>query len=91
MSLIWNINFSESSKKQLKSLDKQIATRILKWLDTRITSGVNPRLWGKQLQGNTLGDMWRYRIGDYRVLCVIKDNIVTIEVISIGHRKDIYE
>ncbi len=91
MSLIWSINFSDSAKKQLKSLDKQITKRILKWLETRLTSGVNPRLWGKQLQGNILGDMWRYRVGDYRILCVIKDNIVTIAVISIGHRKDIYD
>jgi mRNA interferase RelE/StbE len=91
MSLGWSIDFSTSAKKQLKSLDKQVAIRILKWLDVRISSGANPRLWGKQLQGNDMGDMWRYRIGDYRVLCIIKDNIVTVEVIAIGHRKEIYE
>ena len=50
----------------------------------------NPRLWGKSLTGS-LNEKWRYRVGDYRILCVIKDHIVTIEVVSIGHRKDIYK
>ena len=91
MNLVWKINFSTTAKKQLGALDKQISKRILKWLDDRVCSGVNPRLWGKQLQGDTLGDMWRYRIGDYRVLCIIKDNIVTVEVVNVGHRNEIYK
>ncbi|MCC2624648.1 MAG: type toxin-antitoxin system mRNA interferase toxin, RelE/StbE family [Burkholderiales bacterium] len=91
MSLVWKVDFSSTARKQLKSLDKQISRRILKWLDERILSGVNPRLWGKQLQGDELGDMWRYRVGEYRILCVIRDNIVTVEVVYVGHRKDVYK
>lgn len=91
MSLVWKIDFSESALRQLKSLDKPITKRIIKWLDDRVLSGVNPRLWGKQLKGDELSEYWRYRVGDYRVLCVIKDNIVTVEVVSIGHRKEIYK
>ena len=90
MSLAWKIEFTDTAKKQLKYFDRPIANKILKWLDERILSGVNPRLWGKQLKGNELGDMWRYRVGDYRVLCLIKDNVVTVEVVSIGHRREIY-
>ncbi|WP_222593271.1 type II toxin-antitoxin system RelE family toxin [Aquella oligotrophica] len=91
MSLAWKIDFSESALKQLKSLDKPITRRIIKWLEDRVLSGVNPRLWGKQLKGDALSEYWRYRVGDYRVLCIIKDNIVTVEVVSIGHRKEIYK
>jgi mRNA interferase RelE/StbE len=91
VSLVWKVDFSSTARKQLKSLDKQISRRILKWLDERILSGVNPRLWGKQLQGDELGDMWRYRVGEYRILCVIRDNIVTVEVVYVGHRKDVYK
>lgn len=91
MSLVWKIELSETAKKDLKKLDKHVSMKIMRWLDERILSGVNPRLWGKQLKGTTLGDMWRYRIGDYRVLCLIKDNIVIVEVISIGHRKEVYK
>jgi mRNA interferase RelE/StbE len=87
----WKVDFSSTARRQLKSLDKQISRRILRWLDERLLSGVNPRLWGKQLQGDELGDMWRYRIGDYRALCLIKDNIVTVEVVSLGHRKEVYK
>ena len=91
MNLVWQIEFSTTAKKQLKNLDKPVAKKILKWLNERLLLGVNPRLWGKQLTGNDFGDMWRYRVGDYRILCVIKDRIVTIEVISLGHRKEIYK
>ncbi len=91
MSLTWKIKFSETALKQLKKLDQQIAKKIIKWLDERISSNVNPRLWGKQLSGDILGDMWRYRVGDYRVLCIIENDIVTVEVVFIGHRKEIYK
>lgn len=91
MNLAWKIELSESAKKDLKKLDNQVSKKILKWLEERIFSGVDPRLWGKQLKGSAFGEMWRYRIGDYRVLCLIKDNIVTIEVVSIGHRKEVYK
>ena len=91
MSLVWKIEFRESAKKDLKKLNNAISKKIIKWLEERILSGADPRLWGKQLKGDILGDMWRYRVGDYRILCLIKDNVVIIEVISIGHRKDVYK
>lgn len=63
---------------------------LLNWVEQRLVSCENPRLWGKSLTGS-LNEKWRYRVGDYRILCVIKDHIVTIEVVSIGHRKEIYK
>ena len=90
MSLVWKIEFSESAKKDLRKLDNTSSKKIIIWLDKRILSGVDPRLWGKKLKGSLLGDMWRYRVGDYRILCLIKDEVVTVEVVSIVHRKDVY-
>lgn len=87
----WKIEISDTALKQFSKLDKPIAKKIFKWLEERIYSNANPRLWGKQLKGSDLGDMWRYRIGDYRVLCLIKDNVVTVQIITVGHRKDIYD
>lgn len=80
----------QEARKQLKKLDKQIANTLLNWVEQRLVSCENPRLWGKSLTGS-LNEKWRYRVGDYRILCVIKDHIVTIEVVSIGHRKEIYK
>lgn len=91
MSLDWKIEFSESAKKDLKKFDNQVSKKVIKWLESRILPGVDPRLWGKQLKGSACGEMWRYRVGEYRVLCLIKDNIVTIKVVSIGHRKEVYK
>ena len=59
MSLVWTIKLSESAKKDLKKLDKPVSKKIIKWLEERVLSGVDPRLWGKQLKGEALGDMWR--------------------------------
>jgi mRNA interferase RelE/StbE len=91
MPLKWQIKFDDHALKQLKKLDRHDALRIIKYLEERILSGANPRLWGKQLKGSVLGDMWRYRIGDYRALCIIKDDEVIVYVVSVGHRKEVYE
>lgn len=88
--MVWIVKFADTADDDLSKLDKPIQKRILKWLDERLTNCENPRLWGKALTGSH-GEKWRYRIGDYRVLCVIKDSIITVEVVDIGHRKDVYE
>jgi mRNA interferase RelE/StbE len=88
--MTWKIEFTDVADKEFAKLDKPIQKRILTWLDERITNCNNPRLWGKSLTGMH-GEKWRYRIGDYRILCLIKDSIVTVMVVDIGHRKDIYK
>ena len=77
-------------KKQLKKLDKHVAALILGWLEKNIQNCENPRIHGKGLVENKSGQ-WRYRIGDYRVICEIKDKEVIVLVLEIGHRKEIYE
>jgi mRNA interferase RelE/StbE len=87
--LIWTIEYTRTAETQLRKLDKQIARRILDYLDDKIASLENPRTRGKALSG-PLGELWRYRIGDCRVICEIQDNVMRILVVEAGHRKQIY-
>jgi mRNA interferase RelE/StbE len=88
--LAWTIEYTRTSESQLRKLDRQIARRILDYLDDKIASLENPRTRGKALTG-VLGELWRYRIGDYRVICEIRDNTMRILVVEVGHRKQIYK
>ena len=87
--MIWKIEYTRTAANQLKKLDKQAAKRILDYLDTQIACLENPRTRGKALSG-PLGDLWRYRVGDFRVICHIEDDRMRILVITTGHRKNIY-
>lgn len=86
----WDYKISERALKQLKKLEKQAATQILHYLDERIVGTHDPRRWGKQLKGE-LNNVWRYRIGDYRILCQLQDKVFIVLVLEAGHRKDIYK
>jgi mRNA interferase RelE/StbE len=87
--LAWTIEYTETSRKQLKKLDKQIAKRILDYMDARVSGSKNPRSSGKVLVGS-LGGLWRYRVGDYRIICDIQDNALRVLVVKIGNRGDVY-
>ncbi len=86
----WDYSISEKALKQLKKLDKQTAKQIIDYLDARITGTEDPRQWGKQLKGE-LNNIWRYRRGDYRILCLLQDEVFVVLVLEAGHRKNIYE
>ena len=88
--MIWKIEYGAGAVKELEKLDKASARRIIDYLDKRVAKLDNPRSLGKALTG-PLGAFWRYRVGDYRVICDIKDNKITVLVIRIGDRKDVYE
>lgn len=88
--MTWTINFSEVALKQLRKLDKQVTKRIIDYLEKRISTAENPKEQGKALTYNKSG-LWRYRIGDYRIICQINDETITILVLEVGHRKDIYD
>jgi mRNA interferase RelE/StbE len=87
--LAWTIEYAETAKKQLRKLDKLAARRIVDFMDERIARSDNPRELGKALKGS-LGDLWRYRVGDYRVLCDIQDGVLTVLVLQIGNRREVY-
>lgn len=87
--MLWRIDFSEKADKQLLSLDKPIRERIRKYVkDLAVLS--NPRLRGEPLAGN-LSDFWKYRIGDYRLICRINDEKMLVLVVKIGHRSEVYK
>lgn len=86
----YRVVFTEKSKKQLSKLDKSVASLIIGWIEKNIEGCENPRIHGKGLLGNKSGQ-WRYRIGDYRAICEIRDEEVIILVLEVGHRKHVYE
>ncbi|HSZ19907.1 MAG TPA: type II toxin-antitoxin system RelE/ParE family toxin [Candidatus Acidoferrum sp.] len=88
--MAWKIEFSEQADRELTKLDPQHSRRILKFLQERIAKLENPRSIGKALQGSRLGELWRYRTGDFRIICKIEDNRLVVLVIRIGRRNDIY-
>ena len=83
------IVYSRDARRQMKRLDKTVQRRIKRYM-ANVASLVNPRARGKGLSGN-LSEYWSYRVGDYRIVCRIQDNILQIEVVKVGHRRDVYD
>ena len=88
--MAWTIDYTESARRQLRKLDKQTARRIVDFMDERIASQEDPRDTGKALTGPMLGAYWRYRIGDYRIICDIQDDALRVLVIEVGNRREVY-
>ena len=88
--MAWIIKYTESSSKQLKKLDQQTALRVLDYMDERVAVLDDPRSLGKNLKGPKIGEYWRYRVGDIRVICNIVDEQVMVLVIEIGNRREVY-
>lgn len=90
MSLVWTIRYDERALKELKKLDRQAQKRIVEYFDIKIAPLKNAREQGKALTGSQRG-LWRYRIGDYRAICHIKDETVTVLILRVAHRKEVYD
>ncbi len=88
--MAWRVELSETANQQLSKLDPQHCKRILKFLQERVAKLMNPRSLGKALQGSRLGEFWRYRVGDYRLICKIEDDRMLVLVLTLGHRKEVY-
>ncbi len=86
----WTIELTQTATRQLAQLDKAVARRIRKFLQQRIAPVENPRSLGQKLQGPTLGEFWKYRVGDYRIIVSIEDDRLVVLVIQIGHRRELY-
>ena len=87
--MAWTVEVSDYAEKQLRKLDKPIQKRLLDWLEDRIEGCKNPRHFGEPLRGEIAG-LWRYRIGDYRVICEIQDQQLVVLALAVGHRREIY-
>jgi mRNA interferase RelE/StbE len=86
----WVYRFDERALKELRKLGKQAQRDIVAYLDERVTGKGDPRRFGKGLKADLAG-LWRYRVGDYRILCQIKDGELLVLVVAVGHRRDVYE
>ncbi len=86
---MYKIEYSKKIMKDLEKLDKYTRTKIINWIDKNLIDKKNPREKGRALTGNLSG-RWRYRIGDYRLICQIKDEELIILALTVGHRKEIY-
>jgi mRNA interferase RelE/StbE len=88
--LAWTIELRASAEKQLGRLANRDAARIISFLEERLAAHENPRELGDALKGHALGGYWRYRVGDYRIICDIQDQRLVVLVIEIGHRREVY-
>ncbi len=89
--MAWRIELSDLARKNLKQLDPQNAKRILSFLNNRVSRLEDPRSIGEALRGSKLGELWKYRVGDFRIISSIEDKAVRIIVVRIGNRKDVYK
>ena len=87
--MAWTIRYTETARTQLRKLDKQTAQRIVDYMDERVARLENPRDIGKALSG-PLGGLWRYRVGDCRIICDLQDQVLCVLVVRIGNRREVY-
>ena len=88
--MAWTIELAEVAAKQLRNLDPAVARRILRFLRERVAAAPDPRSLGSALKGDELGQFWKYRVGDYRVIAEIRDREIRVVVVRLGHRGDVY-
>ena len=88
--MAWRVEFSPAVDRELDKLDQQHTKRILKFLFERVAVLDDPRSIGDALKGASLGVFWKYRVGDYRIVCAIEDNALRILVVRIGNRREVY-
>lgn len=88
--MAWRIEFDRRAEKELSKLDPVAARRILKFLRDRLATLDDPRTIGEALKGAKFGHLWKYRVGDYRVVASIEDAVVTVLVLRIGNRREVY-
>ncbi len=88
--MTWQVEWDDCARRELRRLDASIQRQILRYLRERIVSEASPRRFGKALTGDRIG-LWRYRVGDYRLVCKIEDDRLVVLVLAVGHRREIYE
>ena len=89
--MAWSIELDRVAVRELDKLDPQIARRILSFLFERVAQLDNPRSNGEALTGARLGSLWKYRVGDYRLISSIEDDRLVILVVKIGNRREVYQ
>ncbi|MGA2085932.1 MAG: type II toxin-antitoxin system RelE/ParE family toxin [Terracidiphilus sp.] len=88
--MAWSIELGPRAQRQFGKLDPQVARRISRFLFERIAPLEDPRSIGQALKGTEFGDLWKYRVGDYRIIASIEDKLVRILIVRIGNRREVY-
>ncbi|SPA47739.1 type II toxin-antitoxin system RelE family toxin [Cupriavidus taiwanensis] len=88
--MAWRIEITQTAEKQLAKLDRPVARRIVTFLRERVAASVDSRSLGEALKGSELGEYWKYRVGDWRLICQIEDARITVVVLRLGNRRDVY-
>lgn len=88
--MVWRVEFATPALRELDKLDRQVGRRIVAFLHDRVVARGDPRGFGQALKGSELGELWKYRIGDYRVIVEIEDRVLRVLVVRVGNRKDAY-
>ena len=88
--MTWSVEFDDAAAKELRKLDRQAQQEILRYFRERVATNEDPRRFGKPLSRELAG-LWRYRIQNCRIICNIEDQKLTVLVLSVGHRKDVYQ
>lgn len=88
--MAWRIEFDRAAVKELERLDRAVSARIVAFLRQRVAPLADPRALGEPLRGPEPGSFWKYRVGDYRIICDIRKRVLMILVVRVGHRSDVY-
>lgn len=86
----WKVEWDDRARKDLRKLTHSVQKEIFPYLRNRIEQSNHPRIFGQGLSGNKAG-LWRYRVGDYPLICRFEDHVLVVFVVGVGHRKEIYE
>ena len=88
--MAWRVEFHKAAQKEFAKLDGPVRAPILAFLADRLEGCADPRAIGEALKGDTLGRYWKYRVGDYRLICHLEDGRLVVVVVRVGHRRDVY-
>ena len=88
--MAWRNEYSSDADKEIAKLDNQVAQRIIKFMGGRVAKLENPRSIGEALTGSKLGNYWKYRVGNYRIIADIQDARLCVQVVRLGNRREVY-
>ena len=88
--MAWTIELDQAAVRDVDTLDQQPRRRMLAFLQDRVATLDNPRRIGEALTGSTLGEFWKYRVGEYRIIASIEDHAVCVLVVKRGNRREVY-
>ena len=88
--MAWRVEFAKGAQKDLTKVDASGRDRILRFLAERVEHSDDPRKLGEALKGPVVGRYWKYRVGDYRIICDLQDALLLVLVVRVGHRREVY-